>query len=731
MSVPINKATPRAILLGVDDQSTRALPLEPEQLPQHLPLVFLHTEKDEEMMIGSGASLISNYGAKTFDPNSPFYNHQTALTEAILATGNQVMVKPIKLPGASTATVRISVETVATTMTDSEGNESIITRLIYHADQVTSAVTGAGMGQGTILAEYRNGAETTAVDGSLLSELKKEDGTVYSATSSLVPLFDLSVPYRGDAGNRVGFSIDAPIDTDPFPTNQALAETLDSFIYRLTMYQRPETSNTPKVVFNNYSSLSTDFVLKPHASDPNSGQEMSFEDIVIGMYATDGDAESGPRKAPFNNVVVYKDNIEAVARLIAGGYTVEGVDSAGAIQSFDVPGLWQTEEQVQENLYRINLFTGQSYDGVPYLNMTVNESVKFGGIRLGKNSVIYATGGSDGVPYKNLAIDRMETLRLYDEEVRNWCTYDFVEENPVFDSAMYPFSTLWDSGFSMPTKLAMLLPMGRTKRVWVGLATHSVADYLDPNATELEFVELPQLTGSEEVSRASALRTAAAVYPESEIFGTPSMRAIVVGRSGKLLSGRVNTYLPLTLAVAAKVGAYCGAGNGVWNPDYAFDSGNNKRETMFTDVNVTYQSREVYNKSWDAGMIWVQQFDRSSRYFPAFQTVYPNDTSVLNSLFFIIAASYLERVCEIVHRVLTGDQKLSRDEFAEKSDQLIIELTEGKFDDRFMIKPRTFYTQADAIRGYSWTTEIRVYAENMRTVGTFSIIGQRMEDYEG
>lgn len=728
MSVPINKATPRAILLGTRDDSTRALPLEPEQLPQHLPLVFLLTETGEEMSIASGSALTALYGAKTFDPNTAFFNHQTVLAETILARGNQVMVKPIKLPGATRAGVRLSVEPIATTIVGTDGVSRNVTRMIFHADPLSSSITGTGFGQGKILASYRVGKQAQAIDGSPLSQLVKEDGTTYAATSSLIPLLDLEVDFRGKRGDSFGFNIDAPTITDTYPTDQSLAASLKSFIYRLKMFQKPDTSNTAKVIYNNTSSDSTDFVLKPHSSDPTSGAAVSLQDLIVDAYESESaDGYLGTR-APFGKAHVYNDNIESVTRLIAGGYTVMGEDSAGATSSFTIPGLYNTEEQVKANLYTVNIFTGVDYNGDYYRNVDYTNSVKFGGVRLGKDSIIYATGGSDGIPFKNGAIDRLETLRLYDEAVRDWCQYEFVENNPVFDSAKFPFTTLWDSGFSMKTKTAMLLPMGQHKRIWTALATHSVADYLDPSAVNLQFIQQEQLSGSEEISRASALRTAAAIYPESEVYGTPIVRAIIVGRSGQLRSKRVRDYLPLTISIADKVAAYCGAGNGVWNPDYAFDSGDNKRETMFTNVNVTYQSRSAYNKSWDAGMIWVQQFDRDSLFFPAYQTAYPNDTSVLNSLPVLIAISYLERVCETVWRILSGDSKLSGQAFADKSNELINEMTRGRFDNRFTIVPNTFYSNADVLRGYSWTTEISIYAENSRTVGTFTIAAKRAAD---
>lgn len=115
-------------------------------------------------------------------------------------------------------------------------------------------------------------------------KLIKEDGTVYHATSSLVPIIDLEVGPRGSFGNRFGFSFEAPTDSDPYPTDLSLASTLKCFIYRLKMFQRPADSSTAQIIYNSYSANSSDFVLKPHAADPSTNQQVSLHSVIVGNY---------------------------------------------------------------------------------------------------------------------------------------------------------------------------------------------------------------------------------------------------------------------------------------------------------------------------------------------------------------------------------------------------------------------------------------------------------------
>jgi hypothetical protein len=45
-----------------------------------------------------------------------------------------------------------------------------------------------------------------------------------------------------------------------------------------------------------------------------------------------------------------------------------------------------------------------------------------------------------------------------------------------------------------------------------------------------------------------------------------------------------------------------------------------------------------------------------------------------------------------------------------------------------VIIPDTYFTAADLARGYSWSLNIKLYANNMKTVQTLQISAYRMED---
>ena len=72
MTTTYLKATPRAILRGIQDLSRRAPSIEPELLPQHLPHFFTLAERGRTTAhIAIGDALKQLYGDGILDLNSP------------------------------------------------------------------------------------------------------------------------------------------------------------------------------------------------------------------------------------------------------------------------------------------------------------------------------------------------------------------------------------------------------------------------------------------------------------------------------------------------------------------------------------------------------------------------------------------------------------------------------------------------------------------------------------
>jgi len=180
-------------------------------------------------------------------------------------------------------------------------------------------------------------------------------------------------------------------------------------------------------------------------------------------------------------------------------------------------------------------------------------------------------------------------------------------------------SIIYDTGFPLATKYALCAFIAQRKDTFVVLSTHDVYDSI--------------LTASEEHSLAIALRTRLQMYPESDYFGTPVMRGMIVGRSARLRNSQYTKHLPLSAEIAIKSARYMGAGIGRWKNGSHFDGAPGSVVDFMYDINITWVPTAVRNRNWDVGLNWVQSYDRRSYFFPALKTVYDNDTSVLNSYF--------------------------------------------------------------------------------------------------
>jgi hypothetical protein len=320
---------------------------------------------------------------------------------------------------------------------------------------------------------------------------------------------------------------------------------------------------------------------------------------------------------------------------------------------------------------------------------------------------VFAAGGSDGTM----------TQASFDQLVREEMEAYLDPNNPVQELAVNVESIIYDTGFSLATKYALLGFIGVRKDTFVNLSTYEAGTRI--------------LEPSEEHSIAIALRTRAQMYPESDHFGTPVMRTMIMGRSGKIRDSLYTAEVPLTYEVAIKSARYMGASNGAWKNGAHFGGAPGSVLDFMTDISITWVPASVRNRNWDVGLNWVQSFDRRSYFFPALKTVYDDDTSVLNSYTVALAIGQLNKIAHSAWRQFSGSDHLSNAVLAQDVDNFIQARVKDKFDGRYVIKPQTQFTDMDLLRGFSWTLPIKIYANNLRSVMTTYTQAFRMEDLGG
>ena len=692
MNGTIISAAPFANLLGIQDVSGRPPVIEAEVVPSHLPHVYLYAEKGPTLpQLVAGDAFASHFGTKTLDTRFGYFNHQSVVANQIQGAGGSLMVQRIIPANAGPkARLLLSLDIVA---------EPLLPQWQRNADgSFKRDVNGAKLqvvGGGATAAGYLARWVVNDWDvGEDFGEVASKVGSIISSDSeqsTVYPILELEAAWVGAYGNNLGLRFTAPTTLSGAPLNDTVAEAVKAYLFRAQLVSRLDAASSPTTVETLQGEPFVEFALKSGVIDKTTDSELSIEDVLMQAYQAVGTPGFPDQFGPFGKMHFYRANFELTAGMIAELEAPKGL----------LPEL--VMDETSEFLYHINPFTATTFNGVPYHTLTVQGPAD-DGILLNDNTVLYAVGASDGT-MSNALFDGLVRTEL--------AGYGDLEAD-LLDAAKYPQSCLYDTGFTLDTKLAFATPMGRRKDMYVVVSTQDIL--------------LPQNTAAEEASIATSLKTAFRNYPESAIYGTSVCRAIVIGHSGYLINSKYKGLLPLTIEFATKCARYMSAGNGIWKAGLGFDMNPNNLITMFRDVNVTFKPASQRNKDWENGLVWVQNYDRRSLFWPAVQTVYDDDSSVLNSAINMIAAVELEKVAQRTWRDLTGISSLTADQFIERSNRLITEQTQGRFDGRLVIVPETFYTSKDEQRGYSWSCKIHMYAPNMQTVGTYTIVAHRISD---
>lgn len=838
----IINAAPRAYLRGVQDLSGRAPVYEPEAIPQHLPHVFLLTERGTgvpQIAIGDGLNKL--YGAKSFDlrlkaGEGGYATHQTLLATIMSQNANQIMAQRLIPNDATTSRFRLVLDVLNSTdviydrdedgmikrnnagrpidshgaskgnwdmfisggqLPDASGLPTVapagapgakyldlVAGTIKYWDVTTSTFISAGtMGSGVDALSVPTGLTITGDYWTLVSSESPAPVTppswlnlVYKATkdnpgvlltanwgpgnpaiatkvlawsikpittvanwgqgtivdpgpftdgtnlSKSYPILDFEVSSAGKWGDLAGIRFSAPSALSAIPFDTRLIKEQLTTMFRMQVVERADVNSSAKVIETRYGEQFIDFSLKPNAVNDRTSQEIYLPAIYDNNYISYDTVP--PSFGTFSGIHVYEANISTVLQAL---YTQERAALANELGWSPA----QVDNMIPvDGKYTINFFTAVAWDGNVYETIRMATDIDLltipGGTEMKSNYTQYAQGGSDGdTSYANFdAMVAFQCENYGDLIVKRDPNATDPDPSDVpldfMDTAKWPQSAIWDSGFNLATKYKLLVPMGRRKDIWTALSTQECG----PGSI--------QNSANDESSTAIILQQAARMYPESEYYGTKTCRAIVVGHSGELTSSAWRGLAPMSMDLAAKVASYMGASNGQWIPGKNFDISPKNIVSMFrTDsVNATFKNADVRNEDWANGLIWVQNFDRRSLFYPGIQTVYDDDTSVLNSLFNIIAVVELEKVCEQTWRELTGIQTLTVAQFIERSDKLITDKVANRFDDKFIIVPETYLTEGDEQRGYSWSCKVNMYAANMRTVGTYTIVSRRIEDYQ-
>lgn len=697
----ILNASPKVISLGTKDSSTRQQPRTPIQIPQHLAKFYLYTKSGKVGVpeIGVGSDLQNIFGIESFTPNTPYFNHASIYATQAIAQGNQIMVQRVIPDDAGPeANVTLWLDVQSTDIqqyernTDGTFNTDISGNLI--------PITGAGA---TLLG---HNVKWIIDYSSTVSDLNTKFGTLTSSTGTIgsgatastkYPILQFKTTSRGSDGNNKGFRLWAPTTAtvNLMPYDLMTKEKVYPFF--IAMIDRDNANVSSKIVPTLLGDQHLEFVFKPNTIDPNTAGQLYINDILLDAYRNTTDPTIPNIYGNFDDLHVYQANIDLLLNMFTTSELANGVLS---YHDF-------TNTTITEQLYLFNIISGVTSTNAPYTTFNILNSLDTGGtnaILLSNQTDVWASGGSDGT-MSDINFDTLVGLEL--DKYSNF-------NSPMLDTAINPESWFYDSGFSLQTKYKLCNFVSLRKDTFLVLTTYQVGQ--------------PLLDYAGELSTATALNAHLSLYPESDYFATPVMRSMIVGFNGKLINSPYKNKVPLSIEVLINSAQYFGAADGNWKNGFSFDGAPGSIVKHIVDLNVRDITAVAKNNFWQVGLVWAQPYDFKSYFIPAFKTVYSNDTSVLTSYITAAGICQLNKVSQAAWREFSGVSNLTPAQLVERVNNFIIRNTQGRFDNRFVIQPDTQITAADALRGYSWTLVIKLYAANMKTVMTTYVEAFRLED---
>lgn len=683
-------AVPRIVFNGIRDRSRRAFIRPETSYAQHTPLLRLFTETGptETTYVGdSDDGFAGIFGQMSLDPRSKFFNQQSLLALNLLGQGNGFYVKRLRPEDArNPARITVGIDMVRDLIPQT------ITRL--SGFNYPNAVSDVSSGPVAAAADLVEGWKCRVV---LIEGNTAEIGTqrplpgnlvsnIDGSQSTLYPLFELPTSFFGALGDNLGLRMWATNEIDPEGYDAATTGDFDTRLYRVQFVELNPGLATPYIIKTktdeDYVNVSFDEGVYSTLYD----RDLGIQSTLVQSYEDDG-IESGltPLYSPFSEIYTYSQNIDTVRELI---YDAEKLVN---------PAFPDLQGQ-------IDFLTMTALDGDPYKSVLLEGALE-GGVVFGKNTTVYATGGSDGTT------DLANYVKLVDIENTLFGEIDDQYENV----ALYQFGFLYDTGLPMSSKYKMMQALSKRKDLMCMFTT---------------FVEGEEkgLTAGEEASRAQALMTRLKAFPESVLFGTGVCRAMIVLQSGYVIGGGYNKRVPQLFDVAMSWARYAGAGNGILRPGFEMDVSPNNEVSYVKKLNVPFFNARTSANLWTNGATYSTTYDNRRQYYSCLRSVYQDDTSVLLSPVTVNICCVIMRMIHKVHAKFSGNAFLTKEQLVERCDQEILDRTRDLFGGRVDIIPKTEITGTDENNGTSWTCTVTVAANNPRTTMNFFLDTVRRGD---
>lgn len=565
-------------------------------LPLHRPLFPIRAAKGEVNVVGwyTGAEAIAEFGEATFDRFSKYYRNEQIYLEQAIFPGQGCML--VRLADEAAVSASMVIEAHVTEGVDIQQYQRDANGgLVYDEngapiallDGSNNPVKEAGVKIRYVIRPMLATEKTGFIDVKTINDA--------GVVTKVYPIADLTYRSPGAFGNKAGIKLYFDYttqDEDIIDSNKALAFTIAPM-------EQPYDSDTPEVLRDIYGNPYCQFLAKPDQVDTRTVRRISAADIIPNSYTlSTGDMSY---TLPFD-IYVYSASFKAIGDMIVA------VETSNA----DLIDGWM-----------VDILSCVDLKGHPY-NHAIIDTTGTGYSLMNDLSVLYLSAGDDG----DLSDEKFEEL------YRSVLNFTAIPE--LQDTARYPVTHLYDTGYALDTKLAMIQFMGIQKMCKVELACQDSNDQL--------------YTMGEALSLGTALRARALLTPESELHGTGALRAEIFGQAGLLADKAYNQIIPANLWLALRRAELHNS---------TFIKGEmkglpNSRFNLFRKHNWVPATPDQKQMCWDTCVNYFQYEDMLNLFFADVRTIYRYDSSVLSDLTFTDACIYLMYITQQIWAKYAG-----------------------------------------------------------------------------
>ena len=526
--------------------------------------------------------------------------------------------------------------------------------------------------------EQKIDIENNEINAVNFKSITTEDGIEY-------PILVVAANYVGSYGNDLAFRF----YSKPSNNNPESLEYYKTVFNTFGAFIRPanQTSTTP--VTSIFSQNTVDVSADPNALDPELQISKGMEAVLESNYDSTGESSD---ELPFM-IFSFEENLKIIGEHIAQIEQYNpinlGLTDLGYTNAQDVEAAFNSGELTG---YMIDVLGGVNADGNPYPHviyggqyysteaftlvfdrnisdaLTSTDPTSFmvvcppytsapNGVTLDSTTDIFLSGGSDG--------DLWDTeTGAINRAFMDKAMYDMVtlKTNPkLIDKFRYPFTHIYDIGYSMPTKYAMIDFIGSIRDdVMLELTTQILL-----SSSWLTGYDRPIKVNSmqDDVTTGLLLRERALLTKESLINNTDAMRCAIYPQCGQpvdvswqLINGKMTTFKPTSIVPFVFWSAYQHAMYentsvmSVQEPrglPYSYNR-------LFKSWSWMPHSEKNKELVWNRGINYCQHADMSEIFYPALRTVYRAETSVLVDQWDVDCLVYLKHECRKAWAQFTG-----------------------------------------------------------------------------